>query len=129
TAYDSCCGTNVTITVVSTVTNAGPCGQNVTRTWQGTDCCGNNSATCSQTVTISQMGPPQITSIYAPCGGTKITISFNRNITAASAQDPSNYSINCSTPNAVNQAVLAAPQIICLYLAQPVGSGCSITVG
>ncbi len=43
-------GTNVTLVVVSTVTN-GVCGSgfSATRTWRATDGC-NNSATCSQTV-------------------------------------------------------------------------------
>ena len=49
-ALDACCGPNVTITVLSTVTN-GVHPQVITRTWQATDCCGNNS-TCSQTVTV-----------------------------------------------------------------------------
>ena len=52
TAVDACCGTNVTIIVLNTVTNTpGPCTQFITRTWQATDCC-SNSSTCSQTVTV-----------------------------------------------------------------------------
>jgi uncharacterized repeat protein (TIGR03803 family) len=50
TALDACCGTNVTITVLNTVTNA-IFPQVITRTWQATDCCGNTN-TCSQTVTL-----------------------------------------------------------------------------
>jgi hypothetical protein len=66
TASDACCGTNVTITVLSTVTNAaGPCSQVITRTWQAGDCCAN-LATCSQTVTIVDTIPPVIT-----CAGGK----------------------------------------------------------
>jgi hypothetical protein len=130
TAQDNCCGTNVTINVLSTVTNAGPCGLNITRTWQGVDCCGNVSATCSQTVTISQKTPPQIASIYVPCGGSVITITFNQPVTAVSAQNPANYVINCGAgPIAVTQAALSAPQIVNVYLAQAVGNGCTITVG
>ena len=47
TAYDACCGTNVTLTW-STVTN----GTDITRTWVATDCCTNTNS-CSQTITIN----------------------------------------------------------------------------
>ncbi len=56
TAYDTCCGTNVTIIVLNTVTN-GACPMSVTRTWMITDCC-SNSVTCSQTVTVVDTTPP-----------------------------------------------------------------------
>ena len=46
-----CGGGNVTITVLSTVTNGGPCPAVITRTWQVTDAC-FNTAMCSQTVTV-----------------------------------------------------------------------------
>ncbi|MEY2408245.1 MAG: hypothetical protein QOF48_915 [Verrucomicrobiota bacterium] len=61
TATDGCDGTNVAITVVSTVTNLG-CGRtfSATRVWRATDACGN-SATCSQTVTTSDTTPPVLT--------------------------------------------------------------------
>jgi hypothetical protein len=58
TAVDACCGTNVTITVLSMVTN-GLCPQFITQTWQATDCC-SNSITCSQTVTVVDTTPPVI---------------------------------------------------------------------
>src|SRR5207237_56063 len=56
-------GTNITITVLSTVTNsAGHCGNtfDVTRTWQATDRCGNSSQ-CSQKVNLVDTTPPVIT--------------------------------------------------------------------
>ncbi len=49
TAVSACGGTNVTVTVLSTVTT-GTCTQLVTRTWLAIDACGNSN-TCSQTVT------------------------------------------------------------------------------
>jgi DNA-binding beta-propeller fold protein YncE len=52
---DSCNGTNVTLTVLSTVTT-GVCPQAITRTWQATDAFGTN--TCSQTVTLLDTTPP-----------------------------------------------------------------------
>ena len=58
TAYDACSGTNVTVTILSTVTN-GPCPV-ITRTWLATDLCGNTN-TCKQTVTIVDTTPPVIT--------------------------------------------------------------------
>src|SRR5207249_4493665 len=93
TASDTC--GSATISIVSTVTNAaGHCGNtfDATRTWQATDACGNNSATCSQKVTVVDTTPPSIacvpnktvecTSAWtfdAPtasdtCGGTTISI-------------------------------------------------------
>ena len=56
TAVDLCCGSNVTITVVSTVTNAVACGLAITRTWSVTDCC-SNSVPCIQTVTVVNKPP------------------------------------------------------------------------
>ncbi len=58
-AVDACCGTNVTLTVLNTVTN-GTCPQTIVRTWQATDCC-SNTVTCSQTVTVVTPGFPIIT--------------------------------------------------------------------
>ncbi len=59
TAVDACCGTNVTITVISTITNSPSCPQIITRTWRATDCC-TNSSPCSQTVTVVDTTPPTI---------------------------------------------------------------------
>ena len=67
TAFDACCGTNVTITVVDTVTNAssnGCCSVDVTRIWQATDCSGNSNM-CSQTVTVVDTRPPSLSHLYA----------------------------------------------------------------
>ena len=56
TAFDLCCGTNITIATVSTVTNAVACGLAVARTWSVTDCC-SNSVSCVQTVTVVNKPP------------------------------------------------------------------------
>src|SRR6185295_8578534 len=52
-AIDACDGTNVTIRIVSTVTNAAvprcPALTNIVRTWSATDSCGNSNM-CSQTI-------------------------------------------------------------------------------
>ena len=93
-AMDACCGTNVTITMLSTVTNTlAPCSGTITRTWQATDCC-SNSATCSQVVTLVDTTPPviacasnqvvQCDSAWTPlapaaiddCCGTNVTVSL-----------------------------------------------------
>src|SRR5207237_2010223 len=60
TATDSC--GNVTITVLSTVTNiTGHCGNtfDATRTWRATDACGN-TATCVQRSTEQRVSKPTI---------------------------------------------------------------------
>ena len=60
TAFDACCGTNVTIIVQFTSPPFGtPCTQTTTRQWLISDCCGN-TVTCSQTVTITDTIPPTI---------------------------------------------------------------------
>ncbi len=60
TAFDACCGTNVTITVQFTTPPFGtPCTQTTTRQWLISDCCGN-SVICSQTVAITDTIPPTI---------------------------------------------------------------------
>ena len=46
-----CCGTNVSVTVLSTLTNNSGCTQ-ITRTWLAMDSCGNSN-NCSQTVTLT----------------------------------------------------------------------------
>jgi hypothetical protein len=56
-AVDVCCGTNVTIAILSTVTNGSNCSLVITRTWQATDCT-TNSVTCSQTVTVQPVCEP-----------------------------------------------------------------------
>jgi hypothetical protein len=62
-AYDTCCGTNVTLTVLGTVTNANSCcSMSITRTWQATDCSGNSS-TCAQTVTVVNLTPPDLSQL------------------------------------------------------------------
>lgn len=57
-ASDACSGTNVTVSVVSTLTS-GLCPQSITRTWLAVDAC-NNSNTCSQTVTVVDTTPPTV---------------------------------------------------------------------
>ena len=59
-AFDDCSATNVLVSVVSTVTNAG-CGGTftATRTWAAVDGF-TNTATCSQTVTVLDTTPPTI---------------------------------------------------------------------
>lgn len=64
---DACCGTNVTVTVLGTLTNtcaSGSCLESYTRTWVATDCSGNTN-TCSQTVTVVDTQPPVLSRISA----------------------------------------------------------------
>jgi len=63
TASDTC--GNVTITILSTVTNlTGHCGNtfDATRTWRATDACGN-FAECSQKATAVDTTKPTITCV------------------------------------------------------------------
>jgi hypothetical protein len=55
-AFDLCSGSNVTVSVASTVTNGG-CPVVATRSWTLSDPCGNTN-TLSQTVTVVDTNPP-----------------------------------------------------------------------
>src|SRR5207245_6491004 len=75
-AYDTCCGTNVTIAVVGTFTN-GTCPERITRKWVARDCCGN-TATCTQTATvITCVPPPAGMTLWLPFDETSGTTSAN----------------------------------------------------
>ncbi|PWU20576.1 MAG: hypothetical protein C5B50_03685 [Verrucomicrobia bacterium] len=114
TAVDACCGTNVTILVVGNVTNVStthPCTYDVTRTWKAQDCCQNLSAACSQTITVQDTTPPNITcgpnktavcgsqwSFDTPtasdtCCGTNVTITPLNTVTNPSPADPCSYNV------------------------------------
>jgi hypothetical protein len=70
---DACSGTNVTITVLNTVTN-GAYPKVITRTWEATDSC-TNIATCSQSVTLTNScTSPAISNLSY--SGTTFTFSF-----------------------------------------------------
>ena len=96
-AVDLCDGTNVSIVIASTVTNVVdphcPGLFTATRTWNATDSCSNRSS-CSQTITIVDTTPPNLTcadnqivecgnawDFLAPsaldiCDGTNVTITI-----------------------------------------------------
>jgi len=57
--FDLCSGTNVTVTVLSTITNTNSCPVGITRTWLLTDAC-SNAVTWSQTVQVADTNPPVI---------------------------------------------------------------------
>ena len=57
-ATDSCCGSNLIVTIVDTETN-GDCPQLITRTWQAVDCCGNTNM-CDQVVTVTETNGPVV---------------------------------------------------------------------
>jgi hypothetical protein len=85
-ASDSCYGTNVTITVVSTITNNDGCSLNITRTWQAAD--GNgNSTVGSQTVTLLDMQPLDLSplkvnpSSLRPNGNELVTVTIEGTVT------------------------------------------------
>jgi hypothetical protein len=60
-AWDPCFNTSLPVWVVDTVnTSLGPCTQFVTRTWVVTNACNTNTATCSQSVTVTCSNCPLI---------------------------------------------------------------------
>ena len=62
TAYDACCGSNLTIRIINTETNGSSCSNLITRTWFVTDCCSNTGTVeCRQTVTVVDATPPSLT--------------------------------------------------------------------
>ncbi len=86
TAIDACSGTNVGISVVSTVTNSGPCPLVIVRTWQAMDYC-SNSAFCSQTVSVADTTPPSIVCpsniVVKTCGTNSIVVTWSLSATDA----------------------------------------------
>lgn len=100
TAFDACCGTNVTLTVLSNITWVSTtCVSIYEQFWMATDCCTNNSAVCSQRVVVQDTTPPVVNcpaSFTVPCGttwsftpptavdaccGTNVTISVFNTVT------------------------------------------------
>ncbi len=82
-AFDSCCLTNVSIFVVDTVISS-VTPLVVTRTWRASDCCGNLSGSCSQTVTATNC-PLDCIEIHCPtnpiiryaCGSNCVPVYFS----------------------------------------------------
>lgn len=74
-ALDACAGTNVTLVVTDTTTNATGCTQIITRTWQATDLC-TNSNTCSQTVTVVSPDCAGVLLTNISYAGGTVTMSF-----------------------------------------------------
>jgi uncharacterized repeat protein (TIGR03803 family) len=69
TVTGGCCGTNISITVLNTVSNSTPCGLAFTRTWQILACCGQSNL-CTQTVTVGNTNGPVLncTNTTINCG-------------------------------------------------------------
>jgi hypothetical protein len=95
---DACCGTNVTLTILSTVTN-GTCPRTITRTWRATDCA-SNSATWSQSITLVDTIPPVMTcptnlTVTAAPGQGGAVVSFT--VSATDGCDGA-VPVSCSAP-------------------------------
>ena len=56
-AWDQCCGSNVTVWLASSNLISGPCPVVWQGIWEAMDCC-SNVATCTQTVTVVDTTPP-----------------------------------------------------------------------
>ncbi len=101
TVLDGCVGTNVTVVILDTVTNA-TCGNTfiTTRTWQATDSC-TNVATCGQTIAVVDTTPPawmgatnrtvecgtawdfDMPTVDDVCGGTNVVVELVGTVTNA----------------------------------------------
>ena len=114
-AVDACSGARVSATILSTVTNSGPCPWVITRTWLFTDVCGNTN-TCSQTVTVEDTTPPTVLATDVDCTSNKVCITFNKTVDPVSASNPANYSISPGVT--LNNAVLGPPDTVCLLTTQ-----------
>jgi len=109
TATNGCTGTNVTITILGTVTNGSGCPVQATRTWQATDSCGSN-ATCSQTVTALSCVAPTNPVAWWPADGNASDIAgchngtFQNGLTFAPGEVAQAFSFDGTT-----NACLAIP--------------------
>jgi autotransporter-associated beta strand protein len=117
-----CTGSNITVTVLSTVTN-GACAQLITRTWLAVDPCGSSN-TCSQTVTVG--AGPTVASTYIPCGDTNLVIAFVAPVTPASALVPAHYAL--STAGIVAAKLNEDHRIVTLAMAAPLQYGMVATL-
>jgi hypothetical protein len=125
-AFDAVSGTNVTIIIVSTVTN-GSCasGFSATRTWQAIDACSNRSALCSQIVSAASQASIAGTIFYHPTNypataptakrlaSVPVNVTGSTNLAAQTAADGS-YSFTVSaagtydvTPRLTNSSPVA----------------------
>ncbi len=86
TGVDACSGTNVAVTVASTVTN-NTCPLVMTRTWTLTDACGN-AGSWSQTVTAIETDPPLV---ICECIADSAIMALNTNSCAGIVPDLSPY--------------------------------------
>ena len=113
TASDACSGNDVTVTIVSTVTNSVTGGYAVTRTWQATDPC-TNSATCSQTITVLDTTPPSITCPANITGVTDGGQCSKSNVTyIASASDTCSSATVVCNPASGSTFALGASTVTC----------------
>jgi hypothetical protein len=96
--FDACSGTNVALSVLSTVTN-GVCPQIITRTWQVMDGC-SNTATWSQSITLVDTTAPVMSCptniiVAAPAGQGGAVVNFT--VTATdNCEGP--VPVTCSAP-------------------------------
>jgi hypothetical protein len=72
-AFNACCGSNVIVSVLNTVTNGTACDLVILRTWEVTDCC-SNKTTCTETVSVVDTTPPNIT-----CKTNTVVVALNNN--------------------------------------------------
>ena len=55
-AYDRCCGTNVTVTLVNSQIINSNCGQTISQLWQATDCCSNKTECVRMVNVVAGLG-------------------------------------------------------------------------
>lgn len=128
TAVGGCSTANVTITILNTITN-GLCPQDITRTWQATDVCGNTS-TCSQTVTLANTNPATIASVNSIINNANtIGIFFDPPVTLPSAINPANYTVYTKdgAVSVVNVGIQTNGQFVALNLGTPIGEFFSVS--
>ena len=100
--FDASCGTNVTLSVLDTITN-GTCPQVITRIWQATDCC-SNSASCSQTVTVLDRRPPAINcpAGIAVCADPGQNSKSNVTFSVTATDNCPGINVSCDPPSGSN---------------------------
>jgi hypothetical protein len=72
TYIDLCC-TNVSVTLLNTITNGPPCSPTLLQNWLATDCCGN-ATNCTRVVTVLPSAPTLLcTNLTVACGDLSFT--------------------------------------------------------
>jgi len=150
TAFSPCCGSNLTVRLVGSVTNNSGCGQTILQTWQAVGCC-SDTANCTRSITIAPTPPVFVCTnqtiycgdpvpstppaVSSPCCGGDATISLLAAVTNGTACSQTILriwrAVDCCSNSVICTQLLtvvpAPPSINVQPAGQTVAAGSSVT--